>query len=88
MKIMEMNERPLWSDNQDLMEILEKVEDGDYSTFDCQSLIYNLFEDIQCLQEDLEEFNNPKNWTRPYNNKGELVNEHALYLLKVSKENK
>jgi len=85
---MEMSERPLWSDDQNVMEILEKVEDGDYSTFDYQSLIYNLFEDIQCLKEDLSEFNNPKYCTRPYNNEGVLVNEHALYILKVSKENK
>jgi len=85
---METGKLPLWSDDQNVMEILDKVEDGDYSTFDYQSLIYNLFEDIQCLKEDLAEFNNPKYCTMPYTYEGELVNEHALHLLKVSKENK
>lgn len=28
-------------------------------------------------------YHNPKNWTRPYNYKGELVNECALYLPKL-----
>lgn len=32
------------------------------------------------LEQQLAEFNNPKNWTRPYNYRGELINEHALYL--------
>ena len=31
----------------------------------------------------LEAYENPKNWTRPYNFKGELINEHALYKPKL-----
>jgi len=35
------------------------------------------------LEKELEYFNNTKNWTRPYNHKGELINEHALYRPKL-----
>ena len=30
--------------------------------------------------EELRQFKNPKNWTRSYDYKGELLNKHALYL--------
>ena len=39
---------------------------------------------IEQLQAELAEFKNPKNWMRPFNFKGELVNEHALYKPKLN----
>ena len=33
---------------------------------------------------ELEKFNNHKNWTRSYDYKGDLLNEHALYLPKLA----
>jgi len=33
--------------------------------------------------EELRQFKNQKNWTRPYNYKGELLNKHALFLPKI-----
>lgn len=36
----------------------------------------------QRLNQDAElrQFKNPKNWTRSYDHKGDLLREHALYL--------
>ena len=67
----------LWSDNK---------TDDDIEYFantDSDNVIFNLLEDIKCLKEDLEQFKNPKNWTRPYSYKGQLINEHALYKPKL-----
>lgn len=38
---------------------------------------------IGALLIELRKYENPKNWTRPYNYKGELINEHALYRPKL-----
>ena len=80
---MKNSKLPLWSDDKDADEILDNINQGEYSTFDYEGIIFNLFEDIQCLKEDLLEFNDPKNWTRPYTNEGVLFNKHALYLPKI-----
>jgi len=38
---------------------------------------------FKLLQSDLERYNNPKNWTRSFNDAGVLINEHALYRPKL-----
>lgn len=83
---MENSKLPLWSDGKNVDEILDNINEGGYSTFDYETIISNLFEDIKCLKEDLVEFNNPKNWIRPYDHKGYLINEHALYMPKLNKK--
>lgn len=35
------------------------------------------------LKGILSDFNNPKNWTRPFNSKGKLIDEFALYIPKL-----
>jgi hypothetical protein len=40
-------------------------------------------EEIERLEKELSDFQNPKNWTRPYSRKGELIFKHALYKPKL-----
>lgn len=39
--------------------------------------------EIERLEAELADFRNPKNWTRPYSRKGELILDHALYKPKL-----
>lgn len=43
----------LWADTVDQNVIEENIEEGDYSTYELQEIVNNLFEDIQCLKEDI-----------------------------------
>ena len=58
---------------------------GNYknSLDDANNLLAECYGAIGKLQNELEQFNNNKNWTRPYNCRGELINEHALYRPKL-----
>ena len=38
---------------------------------------------ISELEEELEQYRNPKNWTRSYDYKGDLIAEHALFRPKL-----
>lgn len=38
---------------------------------------------IESLELELSEYRNAKNWTRPYNYQGNLINQHALFLPKL-----
>lgn len=37
------------------------------------------------IRERLKLYENPKNWTRPYDYQGKLLNEHCLYKPKLEK---
>jgi hypothetical protein len=41
---------------------------------------------IKELEAEIAPYRNEKNWTRPFDFEGKLINEHALYLPKVMKE--
>ena len=48
--------------------------------------IVELEEKIGILEKELSEFKNPKNWTRSYDCKGDLLSQHALYIPKLINE--
>ena len=39
---------------------------------------------IEQLQNQLNSYNEPKNWTRSYDHKGDLINESALFIPKLT----
>ena len=47
--------------------------------------INNYENKINELEEELKEYRNHRNWTRPYDYKGNLIPEHALYKPKIKK---
>lgn len=47
--------KPLWSDDKNFNEVLDDIEEDKYSRDGLVDLVYNLFEDIICLKEDLKE---------------------------------
>lgn len=61
-----------------LLEIREAVGDGGKMMQD------ELVAHIKGMANKLAEYENPKNWTRGYNYKGELVKEFALYIPKLT----
>lgn len=56
-----MKNRPLWSDDQDYDTIMELINEGKYTTLQRDFHLYNLFEDIRCLKEDLAELKENNN---------------------------
>lgn len=38
---------------------------------------------VEGLEAELAPYRNEKNWTRPFDFEGKLINEHALYLPKI-----
>lgn len=48
-----------------------------------QTLNNNHKQRIRELESRMAQYENPKNWTRPFNNEGKLINEHALYKPKL-----
>jgi hypothetical protein len=55
---------------------------------DLECLCLGMASHIEALNKELAEFKKPKNWTRPYNCYGNLINEHALYKPKLPKVQK
>lgn len=51
-----MKNRSLWSDDQDYDLIMKQINEGKYTGFQVGFIyLYNLFQDIKCLKEDLSE---------------------------------
>lgn len=53
---------------------------------DLECLALGMASHIEALNAQLESFNNQKNWTRPYDCYGNLINEHAIYKPKLPNE--
>ena len=41
---------------------------------------------IKQLENELASYQNDKNWTRPFDNEGNLITEHALYIPRILKD--
>jgi len=50
-----------------------------------EEYINNYENKINELEEELKNYRNHRNWTRPYDYKGNLIPEHALYKPKIKK---
>lgn len=72
-------------ENLTLKELLDIAKNEKPSKALMQQIVLLAFDagklkQLNAQDEELKQFKNPKNWTRPYDCKGELLNNHALYL--------
>jgi len=67
---------------KELLDIAKNEEPGNALMQQLVLLAFNAgkLKQLNEQDEELRQFKNPKNWTRSYDYKGELLNKHALYL--------